>query len=124
MRKVKFRGYSNETKKWYYGNYEKLGDVSSIVYSEKHMPRRRLRIIVDPESVGEWTGLQDRHGKDIYEGDIIKGNLDSERMNLITSVEFESGSFMGHTGAYLSSYYNVQVIGNIYEHPELLEKKE
>lgn len=83
------------------------------------------------EDIMQYTGLKDKNGKEIYEGDIIKlddpnwgygGMYDKEHDGyLYREVAFEDGCFCFKNG---SELYNVngqsEVIGNIYENPELL----
>lgn len=69
----------------------------------------------------QYTGLKDKNGQEIYNGDIIKSNLSG----IIYKIEWkeEYAQFIGHS---LHSYYcpstwkNGEVIGNIYENPELI----
>jgi uncharacterized phage protein (TIGR01671 family) len=99
----------------------------------------------------QFTGLLDKNGKEIYEGDVVKipyidpmGGLHQETENGRSKVGFESGQFVIYRiepqgliewcekekGEYVSNYGNrtivkdktvVEIIGNIYENPELLK---
>ena len=71
-----------------------------------------------------FTGFKDKFGKEIYEGDILEiTNQTSELKGSKVSVVFKEGCFCdGYYGWRLSQHkeYNLEIIGNIYENPELL----
>ncbi len=77
---------------------------------------------VDPETVGECSGLPDKNGKLIFEGDIVKARFRNNRSAYKFEVTMADGMFLfdNHSVA-VPSYdvYDLKVIGNIHDNPEL-----
>ncbi|MDF4200449.1 YopX family protein [Bacillus subtilis] len=136
MREIKFRGKPIEDYgdvKWFYGNAV-LNYDDKLAYIEAD---RQGYVPVEWESIGQYTGLKDRNGREIYEGDILqisnKENKDYHMEVLWTGQGFgyriirnetkRSGYIVGHHSERGLNFYNraSEVIGNIYEDPELLE---
>lgn len=83
-----------------------------------------VRYEVDPETVGEYSGLPDINGRIIFEGDIMETAVSGITQN-IGVVEFKSGSFglmcADGNGLFLCFVNdNFAVIGNVHDNPELL----
>ena len=118
MRELKFRGKRLDNGEWAYGYLVSLDAVE-----------------VDPQTVGEYTGLKDKNGKEIYEGDIFPCTyvLDGHKDHVYAvAYDLEVAGFrLEHYGAICPQTHVVQSIrdvsrfnaclGNIYENPELLE---
>ena len=137
MREILFRGKRIDNGAWVYGylaSYDLIAseypnDVSDAMgkyYDE--IPYVGF-VDVDPETVGQYTGLPDKNGKKIFEGDIVTG-LFSFGMEVKAVVAFQNGAFglrWSRGGAEqfsaFTSICNMEfdVIGNIHDNPELLE---
>lgn len=130
-REIKFRGKSQYNGNWIYGS---LVNENMIVQEIDHLYDDGFALgkwdLVDPETVGQYTGLKDSSGNEIYEGDIVeyegmKGNVFFNEESLQFVFETNLGGYEFKNGQRYDEYpeYGTyKVIGNIYEHPELLER--
>ena len=119
MREILFRGKRLDHGVWEEGYYSPM-DLPSYDAEPVDVPciiRKKdlLWCKVDPATVGQYTGRTDKNGKKIFEGDIIKAEWGYQG-----EVEFDSFIY-----AMMESTIddNVEVIGNIHDNPELLDKE-
>jgi uncharacterized phage protein (TIGR01671 family) len=116
MREIKFRG-KNINGKWYFGYFSQDRD-GAFILKETHV------IQAIPETVGQFTGLKDRNGKEIYEGDILKASIRNKDM--LFEVHYNVNRCMweakhkeiGETMALQNIFFRhseTEVIGNIHE---------
>ena len=125
MRTIKFRGKRLDNGEWEYGDYHcRVGGVHCIIAMEPDEQGKVVYIVhqVNPATVGQFTGLLDKHGKEIYEGDVYQ----FEHPDSVNEVSFSmGGGFAGwdFSPAFTDAHKltNIKVIGNIHDNPELLK---
>ena len=129
MREILFRGKSNAQNKWVYGWYcGKIlnSDMSSTEESSQIIDAKTLYWhTCEPETCGQFTGLTDKNGQKIFEGDVVKIQIaDGSFRN--ASIDFRNGYFTNSLSTYLGGLVVIapdcEVIGNIHDNPELLEE--
>lgn len=151
MREILFRGKWRYNGEWVEGHYVKALDMygreihvifesTATFYSDGETSGF---ILVNPETICQYTGLSDKNGKKIWEGDIISYQRDNDdcpfpnkdtkkRLGKVFYQGFRStfAIGMGRNGSrsinddlwkYVQNGNRVQVIGNVFDNPELLE---
>lgn len=139
MREILFRGKQVDTGEWLQGFLSQSRNIKEkpailklcIEYEEKGI---MMFGMVDPKTVGQFTGLTDKNGKRIFEGDIIKTKKygkDVGHSNVndydIFVVKYEPAMFRleNHNRGFVlddDRYSKYEVIGNIHDNPELLKE--
>ena len=129
MREIKFRGQREDNGEWVCGYY---------VVEGCKMPKPHFIVTVEgcwygviPETVGQYTGLKDKNGKEVYEGHDVDVRMSFEGGTLphrgVIVYDEEHGAFGTKNDAGVTLLHNhclhtLEVIGNIHENPELLKE--
>lgn len=148
MKRIRFRGKSLDSGKWIYGDlienqgkYYIYHACTETTLSDEGNTITIVATKVQNETVGQYTGLQDRNGKEIYEGDIVEQIVtNGYGYGFIGEVSFDNGvfgikhktykSYIVSSFVYSSEWndghahgtvlYEYELKGNIYDNPELL----
>ena len=123
MREILFRGKRSDDNEWVFGDLEHNGN---------HIPKFVDGYTVAPSTVGQFTGLTDKNGKKIFEGDIIKHyNRDDNPTSFDVGRVFWDSTKCRWLRTSQKCDYNPEmwsssakgyvIIGNIHDNPELLE---
>lgn len=119
MREIKFRAWSDDDNQMIYGLDSIVGEYDGYKYNLNDLGELPIM---------QFTGLRDHKGREIYEGDIVKACIYNDETPQILTVKYEDCAFIidyqdsesdvCNIGWFVG---NVEVIGNIYENPKLLE---
>jgi len=126
MREIKFRGFSEQQNKWIYGGYHKpFEDISQIIENIKNNASQMSLIKNGTE--GQFTGLQDKNGVDIYDGDVcnFKGHIcivvwRENFCDFTFNIAKWNSRLLNVTKSNVTAH-NCEVIGNIHENQNLLK---
>lgn len=125
-REILFRGKDLETGKWLYGSFIKTPNHAHISTSGEAFPAK-----VEPETISQYTGLTDKNGVKIFEGDIVRhycklpvlgGEIGTDRGIIKWNSEecFFFRTSLDGKDKTISAKCEYEIIGNIYDNPELI----
>lgn len=144
MREILFRGKRVDNGEWVYGTYGRHTSFDAMIidrpYLDSNGDLTALNFwTVNPETVGQFTGLTDKNGVKIFEGDIVKEYKSKDKVKGVVKFgEYQSGinkyaddlgfyvewtteNFLIQELGYWCRKNMLEVIGNIHDNPELLE---
>ena len=132
MREILFRGKRKDNSEWVEGYYADVAKNNMILTGRiditETIGAEMFRII--PETVGQYTGLTDKNGKKIFEGDIVNCVYDGDLRTYIVVWDKEELDFKAisseesyrHSVQYLCCCDEVEIISNTFDNPELMDR--
>ena len=137
MREILFRAKLADEDTWVEGSLV-VWKGDTMIYTDRGFPHFMGNFLVEPETVGQFTGLTDKNGKKIFEGDIVKypdtylswlGDVDVK--GNVGAVEWDKATmcfyFSNRIAVEMEEFFvlngcmtEVEVIGNIHDNPELI----
>ena len=124
MREILFRGKRIGNGEWVYGNY---AHTDCYPKCNDYIGQNVIDRPIIPKTLGQYTGLIDKNGKKVFEGDIIR-NTDDNNIAVVSWYE-EHAAFMLYIKKqnkiyflYDNNFKLIEVIGNIHDNPELLKE--
>src|SRR5699024_9184589 len=141
MREIKFRGWERELQTMVYDT-----ELGGWIFEYNGNPVRAVNQMINEEDyfydLMQYTGLKDKNGEEIYEGDVLKwdggrtgiSKLPSDYIIEVLKSKHLDIELEEHTNSYMFNYdtsgytfpgflEEAEITGNIYENPELLERK-
>jgi len=123
MREIKFRGYSTSLKKWLFGFVRKMPNF------EIYFIDGEISNTVRKESIGQYTGLKDKNGKEVFEGDVVIAWSQGQKeicevkwgQGRVGFFLYRSPNVVWHLsgGGFDYTFEMIEIIGNKYKNPEL-----
>lgn len=129
MREIKFRGKRLYDGGWIYGSLlvsHFKDDKKERYFITQFSGNYTFEHEVDPATVGQYTGLKDKNGEKIYEGDIIggsNGSINGMECPFKSEIKWNDKEcgFNTPNWGYMDSTHYYNVLGNIHDNPELLK---
>lgn len=143
MRTIKFRGKRLDDNRWIYGDLMRHQDGDTFIGDNTHYwtddgyhnnEYEEVRAVED-DTVGQYTGIKDATGREIYEDDIVRLSFNkSPYLNCEAYVAYDQGEWVCKSlllkyvpsqcllfFGYKAGLYKIEVIGNIHDNPELMK---
>ena len=133
MREILFRGKPKDNGEWVEGcgiiATENWVSIFTVIDDIDENSSEVNEIEVLPETVGQYTGLTDKNGTKIFDGDVIQVDEIEDQNFVVAWNNDDAGIELADDGIYLPlfgtvSVQNIKVVGNIHDNPELLEVSE
>ncbi|EHZ2232501.1 hypothetical protein K5L91_002425 [Listeria monocytogenes] len=135
MREIEFRGKRIDNGEWVYGNLMQFEDSATFIFADERKGASTLTYAhfiinnmhaIDEKTIGQYTGLKDKNGKKIFEGDIVNCKFFDRMVGDIAGVinfidcVWAVSDFKNKRLYQLIDVDNIEIIGNMHENPDLL----
>lgn len=128
MRTIKFRGKRKDNRGWVFGDLNQ----NDIHHGNSILTNGVINNAVDPETVGQFTGLTDKNGREIYENDVLEYDTGKRYVVVYSTEGLDSNANEFYIGAFMLKddrnfhelicsvtrpYRYAEIIGNIHDNP-------
>ncbi|OFG40357.1 hypothetical protein KQX72_06045 [Listeria monocytogenes] len=139
MREIEFRAKRIDNEEWIYGNLMQFEDSATFIFADERKGASTLAYAhfiinnmhaIDEKTIGQYTGLKDKNGNKIFEGDIVNCKFFDRMVGDIAGVinfidcVWAVSDFKNKRLYQLIDVDNIEIIGNMHENPDLLEAKQ
>lgn len=121
MRTIRFRAKRFKYGSWYYGSLLTCEDGTAAIMTAQHT-WMSTHVAVDPKTAGQFTGLNDKRNKPIYEGDIVRHDENGKCYAIVYDAPMFCFAPNEDGFAFLNHPEQLEVVGNVYDNPELYNK--
>lgn len=115
QREIKFRIWDKNDERMKYADIEYFDDMIGFRFGHRGFEEDDNNDIV----IMQYSGLRDKNGKEIYEGDIVESPFTGDPVSVVWSEPFAQFTFGGAEFNVEAKPSDIEIIGNVYENPEL-----